>query len=103
MIHFYTCENMIEAQRILDSLVEKHIRAKIVNSSLGGITGEVPFTETWPKIWLLDPEDEPLARKILDELKQLQKKSYHDQYCPKCKEKNPGNFLSCWNCGADLD
>jgi len=22
--------------------------------------------------------------------------------CPRCGEENPGNFLSCWACGAEF-
>lgn len=102
MIHLYTCENMIEAQQVLDALQQQHIKAEIVNQNLSSLTGEVPFTETWPKIWIVNVEDEFLARKILDDLKILREKSHLDIFCRKCGEKNPGNFSSCWNCDSDL-
>ncbi len=103
MIHFYTCENLIEAQQILDVLQQQHIKAKIINPNLSSLTGEIPFTETWPKIWLANAEDEPLARSVLEDLKRLREKAHQDIFCSKCGEKNPGNFSSCWNCGADID
>jgi len=103
MIHLYTCENMIEAQQIIDALQQQNIKAKIINPNLSSLTGEVPFTETWPKIWLVDAEDEALARNVLEDLKQLREKAHQDIFCGKCGEKNPGNFSSCWNCGSDLN
>jgi len=103
MIHFYTCDNLIEAQQILDALHQKNIQAEIVNKNISGAMGEVPFTETWPQIWLMNEEDLYLARDILNKLKQQQTRADLDQYCPQCHEKNPGNFTVCWNCGADLE
>jgi len=103
MILLYTCENLIEAQQIMHALEEHNIEAQLINQNLSGAMGEIPFTETWPKIHLVNEQDEPEARKILEDLKELEKKSTRDHFCNKCGERNPGNFASCWNCNADLN
>ncbi len=102
MIRFYSCENIIEAQQVLEALQQQNIKAEIVNPNLSSLTGEVPFTETWPTVWLMNAEDQYLARNIVEYLKHLRQKAYLDICCYECGEKNPGNFSSCWNCGSDL-
>ncbi|VAW76998.1 hypothetical protein MNBD_GAMMA12-1124 [hydrothermal vent metagenome] len=103
MIQFYRCENLLEAQQLLEALQQQNIKAEIVNPNLSSLTGEVPFTETWPTVWLVNAEDQHLARSILEDLKKLRQKAHLDILCSQCGEKNPGNFSSCWNCNSDLN
>jgi len=48
-------------------------------------------------------EDDTLENRARDTLAALRDApAGADRACPRCSEINPGNFLSCWQCGATL-
>jgi len=95
------CANLAEAHLLLGLLTQAGIDARVFNENLAGATGEIPFIETWPEIWLEDPADEPRARAILRDVETTPTDS-GTVFCPQCKEANPANFETCWKCGAVL-
>ena len=101
MIRLCDCANLAEAQLLIGLLARHGIAARLFHENLAGATGEIPFIETWPEIWLLDPADETRAREILRDYETTPAES-GQVFCPVCKEANPGNFETCWKCGADL-
>lgn len=86
---------------MLGLLAQAGIDARLFKENLGGATGEIPFIETWPEIWLTDPADEARALAILRAYETTPANS-GTVFCPRCKEPNPANFETCWHCGAIL-
>lgn len=77
------------------------IRTDLRNAGSAGLAGEVPYTQVYPELWVLNNGDEPRARAII---KDYQEKSADapvapDWTCPKCGETVEGIFTECWNCG----
>ena len=78
------------------------IRTDLRNAGSAGLAGEVPYTQVYPELWVLDNADETRARAII---KDYQEKSEDtpagpDWTCPKCGETVEGVFAECWNCGT---
>jgi hypothetical protein len=96
----YLAANLPDAQIAVDLLSTLGIRAHIFNANAVGGLGELAATQIWPEVWVDDDEDAEQARGLLEELHK--DKPVANKHCPQCGEENPGNFLSCWNCGQAL-
>lgn len=101
MKRLYIAEDLVEAQLLCTKLHAAGIEATVFNEFSNGALGELPFTHTWPEVWLVNKEDIFQALQIVDDVKQ-QSKDITESPCPKCGKSNPENFEICWNCACDL-
>ncbi|MES2658981.1 MAG: DUF2007 domain-containing protein [Verrucomicrobiota bacterium] len=88
----------------MGSLLESEgIPCEIRNAGAAGLAGEIPHTQVYPELWVLDKLDEPRAREIIRAYrdKDAATPNAPDWTCPKCGETVDGVYAECWNCGAD--
>ncbi len=90
MINHY--KNILEAEGI---------RCQIRNEHLNQIYGEMPFTEVWPELWVVNDLDHDRAKQLLDEATTVGSPQTPWR-CSQCGEDNEGQFGACWNCGAGV-
>ena len=102
MRRLYTAANLPEAYLLLHLLDEAAVPARVFNENAQGGVGELPFTHTYPEIWIEDAADEDRARRIIAEFEQTQRRAVGSRRCDRCCEDNPDNFEVCWNCGTTL-
>lgn len=100
MKRVYLAANLPDAQIAVDVLAMRGIRAHIFNANAVGGLGELAATQIWPEVWVEEDADIEAAKQLLDEIHAPA--SAIGKRCPQCGEENPGNFLSCWNCGQAL-
>lgn len=100
MKKLYSAANLPDAHLLRDLLAQAGIAARVFNENAQGGLGEIPFTQAYPEVWLVDERDFEPARRIVRQ---------HDRpaeagvaFCPSCAEENPRNFQLCWKCGAAL-
>jgi hypothetical protein len=89
LVHAAHCCNVLEAAGI---------RAQLRNTWLAGATGDIPFQESAPQVWLIDDEMEEQALAVLHA-------AAHPSpgprwQCDRCGEWHEPQFGSCWRCGA---
>lgn len=89
---------LLDAQLAVDTLASFGIAAHVLNANAAGASGEVPFLQAQPEIWVEDDAQAARAHDMLAALRDTP--AGDDKTCPRCGEINPGNFLSCWQCGA---
>ena len=99
MKRVYQASTLLEAQLIADTLSSLGILNHILNAHAVGAMGELPYSQILPEVWVEDPAREAQAREMVAALDEPLEP---DKICPYCDELNPGNFLSCWQCGAAL-
>ena len=103
MRKIYQAANLFEAQILRDRLQAAHLRAEVFNAHAHSAAGALPVTEIYPEVWILEDNDWDLAQRVMGEYQaELQAGNQCERICPKCGEMVPGNFASCWNCGAEL-
>lgn len=73
------------------------------NEQLSSAIGEIPFTECYPELWVIDDETYPRAHMLLDNWLAEQDLSAGDWVCPVCGEAAEAQFNSCWSCGHQRD
>lgn len=91
---------LLDAQLAVDALSGLGITTHVLNANASGALGEVPFMQAQPEVWVDDDADEEKAREALTGLRNALPLA--ETICGRCGESNPGNFLSCWQCGSAL-
>lgn len=87
----------------MHSLLESEgIPCEIRNAGAAGLAGEIPHTQVYPELWVLDKLDKPRAREIIRIYrdKDAAAPKSPDWTCPKCGETVDGIYAECWNCGT---
>jgi hypothetical protein len=102
MRRLYEARDRIEAQFLLDFLDRHLIAATVLGDFLAGAAGELP-ANVYPAVWVLDDEDLPRARELLDRFLQEGAASSAAWICPACGESVEAGFDLCWNCGHPRD
>ncbi|GMR03797.1 MAG: DUF2007 domain-containing protein [Gammaproteobacteria bacterium] len=101
MQKLYSAANLQEAYLILHLLEHAGIEARIFNEHAQGGLGEIPFTHTYPEVWLINESDQARARELLEEYQNADEATEAVR-CPACGEQNPGVFEICWRCSAPI-
>ena len=101
MKRVYSEPSPIFIHQIKDLLEDKGIKTILKNEMLSGGVGELPPTEVWPELWVLEDDDEDPAKLAVEAFIQSTKTIAQDWVCKKCGEKVEGQFNICWNCGFE--
>lgn len=78
-------------------LTAEGIKSVIRNEHFGSILGDMPFTETWPQLWVVNDLDYDRALQLISD-DALTECPSEDWKCTHCGEINEGQFAACWNC-----
>jgi hypothetical protein len=98
MIKVYQCANSIELATFKDVMARNDINIFVKNEFIAGAIGELPFTEAWPEIWVLDHQDEDKAKQLCQQTEQEIQAPQQDWLCNNCGETNNSSFEYCWQC-----
>lgn len=95
----FTAEHISEAGLIRSYLDQHNIPSQLRNEYTSSVIGELPFMTSSPEVWV----DSSLAQtaKILIAKLDAPETQGAEWNCKDCKESNPPNFASCWNCQTD--
>ena len=75
----------------------------VLNENAETMTTMVPIPEFFPALCVVNDDDYDLAVEVLEKnAVHGARLSQQQHVCPKCQERSPGNFETCWSCGADL-
>ena len=86
-------------QTILEA---ENIHTELRNAGAAGLAGEVPYTQVYPELWILNNDDEIRAKEIIRDYREKDAATPKgpDWTCVKCGETVDGIFSECWNCGT---
>jgi hypothetical protein len=93
-----TSHSLVTINHFKNVLESEGIPCHIKNEILGGIAGEMPLTEVWPELWVINDIDFDRAKQLIDEAITEESPSAPWR-CKKCGESNEGQFAACWQCG----
>ncbi|KAA3651411.1 MAG: DUF2007 domain-containing protein [Proteobacteria bacterium] len=104
MIKVFTDERLFILVQLKQQLIDAGLSCFIKNELLAGGTGELPFIETWPELWLHNQADYNQAMVIVNDFKKILDNGENapDWACPQCGENNEGHYGLCWSCGHQL-
>lgn len=102
MKHIFTASTMSADQEMVKGLFdEANIPCMIRNDQLAMGPGELAPSDCSPEVWILNDEDYPRAREIVEALRNSQEETPDAWTRPGCGEAIEGQFTSCWNCGKE--
>ena len=84
-------------------LAKEGIDCILKNDQLSVGMGEIPFTECYPELWLIDDEVYPRARLFLDNWLKNESADAKSWVCAGCGEELGPQFGACWSCGRERD
>ena len=97
---FSSCDPLLAGY--LRSVLEEHgIGCLVKNEYLLGGAGELPPTECWPELWVVEDRDEARARALLEEARSGDAGKGEAWPCPDCGEWIGPEFGACWRCAAE--
>ena len=68
----FTARNVTEAHFVRDLLEAEGLVVTVRGEDLWGASGELPFVDAWPTIWVLDDAREAEARAVVDQYEATQ-------------------------------
>lgn len=93
----YSTEILANAWNIRNVLEHHDIESVVKNENLFSVSGEVPFLECLPEVWV-KPLYFTRAKQIIDELESSVEVDGPDWTCSDCGESNLNNYSICWSC-----
>ena len=98
----YSTFNLFDAYIIRDLLTDRGINCFVSNEHISGALGELPYTESWPEVWITQNLHFDRARGLINEFEQ---NTTVDSvlFCKKCNEFGSSGFELCWKCGVELE
>ena len=101
MKRLFTSADFILVSGLKDVLEREGIPCVVKNEILSGLAPEVPFTETFPELWVQKDSDFPRAEEIKKDWKAPATSVHGESWtCPNCHEELEPQFSSCWKCGT---
>ncbi len=102
MTRIFSEPNPIFIHQLKELLEEKGIATIIKNEFLSGGVGELPPTEVWPELWVVNKEDKEPAKRLVDEFLHSTKNKFKNWTCENCSQEVEGQFNVCWSCGKEM-
>lgn len=98
MKKIYRCGNSLELQTFKEGLKRNDIAFLVKNEYIAGAIGELPFTEAWPELWVIDDALFDKAKSVCMQLEKELLTPQPDWGCQNCGEQNDSSFEFCWQC-----
>ena len=101
MKRVYIASNLPDAHLVCQRLEVAGIPARVFNEFSNGAVGDLPFTHTWPEVWVKNDSQADKAQRLVQEI-EAQPVDDSEKMCPSCEQMNPSGFEICWNCSSNL-
>jgi hypothetical protein len=92
-----------QAGMLKELLAGEGIDCILKNEQLMTGMGEIPFTECYPELWLVDDEVYPRARLFVDNWLKNDFSEQSAWVCTGCGEELEPQFGACWSCGRERE
>ncbi len=98
MIKIHSSMSSIDIHNIKNALESNGIQCEVLGEFRRSVMGEIPLSEAFVELWILDHTKEKAAREIM--AGGLRPASM-PWTCPKCGEAIEAEFDLCWNCQSE--
>jgi hypothetical protein len=96
----YSAQSALTVGNLRNLLLREGIESEVRIPFLAAASGDLPITECWSELWVLDDRDLGRAKKLIDAAIEPGEKTYVPWKCAQCGEEVEGQFEACWNCGS---
>lgn len=99
MKQVFVSQHLFEVEMRKERLEQAGIQCMIKNQRSSGLAGEIPFTEVFPELWVVQDEEYDRARRLLDDGLVALPSNLAGWICQRCDERHESQFTTCWKCG----
>jgi len=96
----YSAQSALTVGNLRNLLVTEGIESEVRIPFLAAAVGDLPMTECWSQLWIVNDEDLERATTLIEGALEPGAQSYAPWKCPACAEEIEGQFGACWHCGA---
>jgi len=101
MKRIHTSKDPLMVSHLMNVLATFGIKCVMKKMDLISAAGQLPPTECWPELWVVEDEKAVSAKAILKKTLAPLSSVKKAWFCKKCDEKIEGQFSECWKCGCD--
>ena len=95
----HSAPHPFELENLRNILEAEGISSEVRTPFLGAARGDIPATECWSELWIVDDRDLERALAVL-RTASLAGESVHGSWkCAACGEEVEAQFGACWQCG----
>ena len=76
------------------------IASEVRTPFLGAARGDLPATECWSELWILDDEQFEKSLGVIRTALEPSEQTGDFWTCKKCGEESEAQFGACWQCGS---
>ena len=98
MVRIHSSVSSIDIHNLRNVLESNGIRCEVMGEFRRAMMGEVPLSESFVELWIVDDAEETAAREII--AGGLRPAS-GPWTCPNCGESIDAEFDLCWNCQSE--
>jgi putative signal transducing protein len=100
MTKVYSAQNALTVGNLRNFLLSEGIESEVRTPFLAAASGDLPMTECWSQLWILNDEDLERATRLINVSLEPSTQTYISWKCPQCAEEIEGQFEICWHCGS---
>lgn len=100
MTRVHSAPHPFELENLRNVLQLEGISSEVRTPFLGAARGDVPSTECWSELWVLDDEDVDRALLVIRSAREPAERTEASWKCATCGEASEGQFGACWRCGV---
>lgn len=101
MKRLFVSQSLVEVESFKELLEKSGITCTIKNQQASSLAGEVPFTEVFPELWVINDADLDRAKEFLEGQRSNKEADSPAWRCVGCGERHVGQFTACWKCGKE--
>ena len=100
MTKVHSAPHPLDLENLRNVLQVEGIECEVRTPFLGAARGDLPATECWSELWVLDDEDVDRALNLIRSASELPESTGPSWKCQNCGEQCEAQFGACWRCGT---
>jgi hypothetical protein len=99
----FTSSDLVLVGHLRSILEARNIACYLRNEFMSAGAGEIPSHEVWPELWVINEDEQMLARALIDEVMAAEPVQSQPWECPSCGERIDPQFSDCWSCAQSTE
>ena len=100
MIKVHSAPHPLVLENLRNVLQVEGIESEVKTPFLGAARGDIPATECWSELWVLDDREADRAMGVIRSALEPYEQGGSGWKCQSCGEQSEEQFGACWRCGA---
>jgi putative signal transducing protein len=100
MTRVHSAPHPFELENLRNVLEAEGIASEVKTPFLGAARGDIPATECWSELWVLDDQQVERALEVIRASETPDARGQATWKCRSCGEEIEAQFGACWKCGS---